>query len=131
MANQRSTDDHDILVNSIIGEEAEFRGEFKIKGLLRIDGTFQGLIESEGKVLVGKTGLVKTDIRAATVVVGGTVEGNIFASKRVTLLSSSRVQGDIVTPALILEEGVIFEGRCVINKTTPAASLQSAVPGEA
>ncbi|MCS7205952.1 MAG: polymer-forming cytoskeletal protein [Leptospiraceae bacterium] len=106
-----------VAVNSIIGEGSEFRGEFKVKNLLRIDGYFKGTIfTDEGKILIGRTGKVETDIKAAVVVVGGEVIGNILATKRVVLLSSSRVKGDIVTPALIVEEGCVFEGRCTINK---------------
>jgi cytoskeletal protein CcmA (bactofilin family) len=105
-----------LTINSIIGEGSEFRGEFKVKNLLRIDGYFKGTIITEGKVLIGKTGKVETDIKAGIVVVGGEVMGNILATKRVVLLSTSKVKGDIITPSLILEEGCIFEGRCTINK---------------
>ena len=107
-----------LLVNSIIGEGSEFRGEFKIKGLLRIDGYFKGLIETSGKVLVGETGQVDTDIISDIVVIGGRVNGSIFAKRQVKLLSSCRLQGDIITANLYLEEGAIFEGRCTINKHT-------------
>lgn len=103
-------------INSLIGEGSEFRGEFKIKDLLRIDGYFKGTIQTEGKVLIGKTGRVESDLQAGIVVIGGEVIGNILAKKRVVLLSTSRVKGDIISPSLILEEGCYFEGRCTINK---------------
>jgi cytoskeletal protein CcmA (bactofilin family) len=104
------------IVNSIIGEGSEFKGEFKINGLLRIDGKFKGTIETDGKVLIGKTGEATTDIRARVVVIGGTVRGNIFANERVILLTSGHINGNIITPSLIMEEGVTFEGNCIINK---------------
>ena len=106
----------DNLVNSIIGVGSAFKGEFKINGLLRIDGNFQGTIETEGKVLIGKTGEALTDIKAKLVVVGGTVKGNIFATERVILLSTGKVYGNIITPGLVMEDGVIFDGNCTINK---------------
>lgn len=105
-----------LILNSLIGEGSEFRGEFKVKDLIRIDGYFKGNIITEGKVLVGKTGVVETNIDAGTVVVGGEVRGNINADKRVVLLSTCRLYGDIVTGSLVIEEGVIFEGRCTINR---------------
>jgi len=105
-----------LVINSIIGEGSEFRGEFKVKNLLRIDGYFKGTILTEGKVLIGKTGKVESDVRAGIVVVGGELIGNILATKRVVLLSTSRVKGDIISPTLILEEGCIFEGRCTVNR---------------
>lgn len=105
-----------LIVNSIIGEGSEFRGEFKIRDLLRIDGYFKGTIITEGKVLIGKTGKVDTDIQAGIIVVGGEVRGNIFARKRIVLLSTCKLYGDLVTPSLIVEDGTIFEGRCTINR---------------
>lgn len=112
----------DNIVNSIIGEGSEFKGEFKINGLLRIDGRFHGTIETEGKVLIGQSGVVNTDIRARMVVVGGTVRGNIFATEKVIFLSTGKVTGNVITPSLIMEDGVKFEGNCTINKR-PEAQL--------
>ncbi len=106
----------DNIVNSIIGEGSDFKGEFKINGLLRIDGHFQGTIETEGKVLIGLTGEAVTDIKARLVVIGGAVRGNIFATERVIFLSTGVMKGNIITPSLIMEDGVKFEGNCTINK---------------
>ncbi|OHD67933.1 MAG: cell division protein [Spirochaetes bacterium RBG_16_49_21] len=106
----------DNIVNSIIGEGSDFKGEFKINGLLRIDGNFQGTIETDGKVLIGQSGSAVTDIKARLVVVGGSVRGNIFATERVIFLSTGVIKGNIITPSLIMEEGVKFEGNCTINK---------------
>ena len=106
----------DKIVNSIIGEGSEFKGEFTINGLLRIDGKFKGTIETEGKVLIGQTGEAITDIKANVVVVGGIVRGNIFATEKVIMLSTGKVEGNIITPGLIMEDGVVFEGNCTINK---------------
>jgi cytoskeletal protein CcmA (bactofilin family) len=109
------TDDH--IINSIIGEGSEFKGEFKINGLLRIDGRFTGTIATEGKVLVGQAGEALTDISAKIVIIGGKVKGNIFATERVVLLTTGDVKGNIITPSLIMEEGVRFDGNCVINRS--------------
>jgi len=110
----KQIDEHNI--NSIIGEGSEFRGEFTLNGLLRIDGMFKGTIETEGKVLIGQTGEAVTDIKAKIVVVGGIVRGNLFATERVIMLSTGQVKGNIVTPSLVMEDGVVFEGNCTINK---------------
>lgn len=108
--------DEDNIINSIIGAGSEFKGEFKINGLLRIDGKFQGTIDTHGKVLIGQSGDAITDIKAKLVVVGGKVSGNIYATERVILLSTGDVKGNIITPSLVMEEGVKFDGNCVINK---------------
>ncbi|MCL1911228.1 MAG: polymer-forming cytoskeletal protein [Leptospirales bacterium] len=116
MAGKSRKHDNDNIVNSIIGEGSEFKGEFKINGLLRIDGNFRGTIETSGKVLIGRTGNAMTDIKARLVVIGGTIKGNIFASERVVFLSTGKIIGNIITPSLVMEDGVSFEGNCTINR---------------
>jgi len=116
MANKNKKRDNDNIINSIIGEGSEFKGEFKINGLLRIDGNFRGTIETSGKVLIGRTGNAMTDIKARLVVIGGTIKGNIFASERVVFLSTGKIIGNIITPSLVMEDGVSFEGNCTINR---------------
>ena len=101
-----------ITVNSIIGEGTTFRGDFDLNGLLRIDGSFEGEILSKGKVLVGRHGsAVARIIKAETVIIGGKVKGDIIASQKVTILSTGQVDGDIETPRLIAEEGVLMNGQ--------------------
>lgn len=110
----------DAFVNSIIGEGTTLRGHFDLNGLLRIDGTFYGRVKTNGKVLVGKNGVAECEIVAATIVIGGKVKGDIFATERVCLLSTGELIGNIQTPRLVVEEGVIFQGKCQIieNKHT-------------
>jgi cytoskeletal protein CcmA (bactofilin family) len=103
------------FVNSIVGEGTRFNGELDLNGLLRIDGDFTGTIKTTGKVLVGKNGRAECTINASTVVVGGAVKGNIYSSERVIVLSSGMILGNIYTPRLIVEEGVILDGECIID----------------
>ena len=119
----RKQEDH--IVNSIIGEGSEFKGEFKINGLLRVDGKFTGTIVTDGKVLIGQAGEALTDIEARTVIIGGIVRGNIYATERVILLSTGKVTGNIITPGIVMEEGSIFEGQCVINKKADKSAKAS------
>ncbi|NOY09752.1 MAG: polymer-forming cytoskeletal family protein [Spirochaetes bacterium] len=110
------------FINSIIGEGTRFRGEFDLNGLLRIDGDFSGTIRTKGKVLVGSNGRAVCTIYGGTVVVGGIVNGNIFATEKVILLSTGMMIGNILTPRLIIEEGVLFNGNCRIE--TPQHSAR-------
>lgn len=103
------------VINSIIGRGTKFRGDFELNGLLRIDGAFEGTIESEGKVLVGENGSARARvIRARSVSIGGEVIGDIFATEKVTILSTGKVTGDIETPHLIAEEGVFLNGKVTV-----------------
>jgi len=117
MAKSNKKVDNPDIINSIIGEGSELKGEFKVSGTLRIDGVFAGEVHTDGKIIISQTGHVKTDLKGGIIVIGGTVEGNVYATKQVTLLKTAKLMGDIITPSLIVEEGVVFEGNCIINKS--------------
>jgi len=105
----------DIEAASTIGEESLFEGRFAIRGSLRIDGRFEGQALLVDQLQIGPKGRVKTNIVATSVVVEGLIIGNITSSRRILLLSTARVLGDIKTPELIIQDGVILEGRCTIS----------------
>ncbi|MBN2440657.1 MAG: polymer-forming cytoskeletal protein [Spirochaetales bacterium] len=104
------------VLNSIIGAGTRFKGEFDLNGLLRIDGDFSGIIRTKGKVLVGSNGRVECTMYAGTVVIGGIVRGDIFSTEKVTILSTGMVIGNIQSPRLVIEDGVILNGNCRIKK---------------
>lgn len=120
-----------VFINSIIGEGAKFKGSIALKGLFRIDGDFHGTIEKADKVLVGRNGRAQCSIHAGTVVVGGVVKGDIVSTKKVVVLSTGMVIGNISTPRLMVEDGVILDGKCKIlefsaqEKDEPAASSEA------
>lgn len=101
--------------NSIIGLNSHFEGRFAVKGAIRIDGKFEGEALIVDKVFIGPKGRVKTNIKASSVVIEGIVIGNIHATNRVLLLPTSRILGDIQTPELIIQNGTILKGRCIIS----------------
>ena len=104
-------------VNSIIGEGTRFKGEFELNGVLRIDGDFQGIVKNAARVLVGKNGRAEAIIHANEIFIGGIVKGDIYAMEYVKILASGILIGNIITPKLNIEEGVIFHGRCKIIQT--------------
>jgi cytoskeletal protein CcmA (bactofilin family) len=122
----------EVLVNSIIGEGTKFKGEFDLSGQLRIDGDFTGVVRTKGKVLVTKSGRAECTLNAGTVVVGGVVRGDIFSTEKVIILSTGLVIGNITTPRLIIEEGVVFNGSCrvVVPGVAEAARPASVVNGQ-
>jgi cytoskeletal protein CcmA (bactofilin family) len=105
----------DIDATTTIGEDSFFEGRFAIRGSLRIDGKFEGQALLVDQLQIGPKGKVKTNIIATSVVVEGLIVGAISASRRILLLSTARVLGDIKTPELIIQDGVILEGRCTIS----------------
>ena len=108
--------------NSTIGEKSFFEGKFLIKGSLRIDGKFEGEMLEVDQLVIGPMGKAKTNVKATNVVVEGMVIGNIFAKSRVYLLPNSKIFGDIRTPELIVQNGVILEGKCSISNNLDSNS---------
>ncbi len=109
-------DEQGILINSLVGDGTSFKGDLVLSGLLRIDGDFSGTIKTPGKVLIGKKGRVESTIVAGSVIIGGVVKGNIVAAEKVVILSSGLFIGNVTTPRLIVEDGVIMHGMCRIDK---------------
>lgn len=100
--------------SNVIGEKSFFTGAFNINGSLRIDGRFEGKTLKADQLYIGAEGRVKTTIDAVSVIVEGLIIGNINATSRVLLMPTAKVFGDIRTPELIIQNGVLLEGRCTI-----------------
>ena len=103
-------------ISTIIGNDCKVTGDVDAKGTIRVDGEFDGKIVSTDSVIVGKGGIVKGEIHAVHTAVSGTVEGNVFAKKKVELESGSRLIGDVESMSLVIEDGVFFEGRSKMRK---------------
>jgi len=103
------------VTNCIIGEGSIFDGRFYVNGSILIEGKFQGDIKTDDQLIVGPTGKVKTDIVARKVTVAGTLIGNITASEEVSLLHTGKILGNINTPKLTVEPGVVTEGKVTIT----------------
>lgn len=104
------------FINSLVGEGARFDGDISLGGLFRVDGDFSGRIRRADKVLIGKNGRAQCSIRAGTVVIGGVVKGDIVASHKVVILSTGMAIGNITSPRLYVEEGVVLHGSCTVNE---------------
>ena len=99
-------------VDSIVGQGTRLNGHVDLKGMLRIDGEFNGEVRASGQVLIGRTGRTECTVHAGTVIVAGVMRGNIVASELVELRSTATMSGTIHTPRLIVEDGGRFSGRC-------------------
>jgi len=93
-----------------LGEGAEFEGKLTFKGTVRIDATFKGSISTNDVLVVGEHARIDAEISCGTVVVHGEVNGNIKAKVAVELHQPAKVRGNIETPSLMVEKGVIVQG---------------------
>ncbi len=98
-------------IENIVGPTANFQGHLKAQGNVRIDGYFDGVVETTGNVIIGEAGKVQADIVAENVQVWGAVKGNVTARGRLEILPSGRVWGDIKVASLLVDEGGLFRGK--------------------
>jgi cytoskeletal protein CcmA (bactofilin family) len=112
-------------LTAFIDQGSEFSGKLNFKDTVRIDGRFEGEISSENTLIVGETGAVTATIKSQVVVISGEVHGEITASGQVVLHKTAKVDGNIHTARLVVEDGAVFTGRIEMNakaqKHAPAA----------
>lgn len=114
-------------IRAFLGEETSFEGKLIFEGTVRIDGKFQGEIHTDDVVIIGETAEISAEINAGEIVISGTVRGNIYARKSLEILTPGRVYGNIMTPKLSIQEGVIFEGTCRMEQTDASINAKVSV----
>ena len=92
--------------------DTTIEGAIKARGNLRIDGTLRGDLICEGRVVVGKSGLIEGQIKCQNAEIEGQIKANIVVSELLTLKSTAKLQGDMVTKKLAIEPGATFTGSC-------------------
>lgn len=97
-------------IETIIGKDTQLKGSIKAQGTIRIDGEFEGDIDSEQDIIIGESGRVTAKINARNVLISGVLQGNVNAAGRLELMSSGKLYGDIKANALIIGEGAVFKG---------------------
>jgi cytoskeletal protein CcmA (bactofilin family) len=103
-------------LTAFIDEGSEIEGKYTFHGTVMLNGKFSGEISSGDTLIIGEKGSVNATVRAGVVLISGEVIGNVFATDRVELRGTARVYGDVEAPVIVVEEGVLFEGRCKNTK---------------
>lgn len=108
---------------TVLGANCVIEGQLESKGNIRLDGTFTGTLEITGNVLVGETAKITADINARNISIAGAVRGNVNG-KKVQLLRTGRVWGDITATALTTEEGAFIDGKISMISSEPVEPLR-------
>jgi cytoskeletal protein CcmA (bactofilin family) len=108
-------------LNGFLDRGATFRGELEFEDTMRIDGKFHGTIHSKNELIVGESAHIEGDVHVGRIAISGTVVGKIVAAQRVEIHRNGKVYSDVDTPALVIEEGAIFQGNCVMGDRAGAA----------
>jgi cytoskeletal protein CcmA (bactofilin family) len=108
-----------------LGAGVTFRGELSFERFLRIDGSFEGELLSQGKVVVGPTGKVKANLNLREAIIEGIVEGNITVQEKLELRGEACVTGDIRAKSLCVDEGVSITGNLYVSPKETIVSEES------
>jgi len=95
-----------------IGKGSMVKGDIITDGDLRIDGTLKGTIRTQGRLVLGETGLIEGEIICQNALIAGTVKAKIQVSELLSLRANANLHGDIITNKLSVEPGANFTGSC-------------------
>jgi len=119
-------------INTLLGKGSEFEGKLTFEGTVRVDGKLSGEIFSDDVLVVGEGAEVHAEVDIGEIIIQGLVIGNIRAKRSVEIHAPGKVRGDITTPSLQIDKGVIFEGKCymegVADGTRPRPPSHSSTP---
>ncbi|WHZ28137.1 MAG: Polymer-forming bactofilin [Nitrospira sp.] len=113
---------------AFVGKDVEFKGIITYSGTVRIDGSLDGEIHTDGGLLVGPEAVIKAKVTAGTVVCHGTIHGDIQAKDQIVLCAPAVVQGSLTTPVLSMEEGVVFNGTLEMKPQAKVEVLREVGP---
>jgi len=108
-------------LSGFVGGGTVVTGEANFKAMMRVDGHLSGRVSSSsGTLIVGANGKVDANIEVAIAIIHGTINGDIIATQRLELGRAAKVNGNIQTPSLVIEQGAVFEGSCKMVQMTAA-----------
>ena len=119
-------------INTLLGKGSEFEGKLTFEGTVRVDGKLSGEIFSDDVLVVGEGAELHAEVDIGEIIIQGLVVGNIRAKRAVEIHAPGKVRGDITTPSLQIDKGVIFEGKCFMEgiadgtRPRPSASVPPA-----
>ena len=111
--------------HTILGREARFSGKLTFEGAVRIDGHFEGEVFTNDVLLVGPTAEIRAELNVGSVIIHGYVEGNVKAKESVEIKAPGRLRGNVITPNLVIERGVTFDGTCRMSGDADVVPMKS------
>jgi cytoskeletal protein CcmA (bactofilin family) len=99
-------------IDTVIGKETSMKGTLEAKGIIRIEGAYEGEIITQSDIIVGENAVVKANVKCSNITLAGRLEGKITAGNKFDIRSSGVMLGDVSAAVLSVEEGAFFSGNC-------------------
>jgi len=110
---------------TVIGADANFKGELSFDKSVRIEGNFEGQIHSKGTLHIAEGASVSANVEATNVKIEGTCKGNLTVAEKLHMLASAKVEGDLRTSRLEISDGAIFVGNVVVGQSASGTGASS------
>lgn len=114
--------------SSVCSQNANWQGTLKIEGSVRVNGQLSGEIEARDTVFVAESARVDAKVRANSVIIAGSFQGQVYCSERLEILPTGRVTGEVTTRSLVVHEGAFAEGQVHMTSEAQAAAPEPAPP---
>jgi cytoskeletal protein CcmA (bactofilin family) len=119
---------------SVLGATLVFKGELRADEDFVLQGRVEGSIQHSKNLTIGTEGFVKGDSRASTIIVDGTIEGDLYALDSISLRATAKVQGNLLAPRISIADGATFNGKVDMASATRAvrhmSGRQASLPEE-
>ncbi|PLX94224.1 MAG: hypothetical protein C0621_05775 [Desulfuromonas sp.] len=103
-------------IKAFLGPGSSFEGKLTFDEIVRMDGHFRGEIVSRDTLIVGETADIQAEVNVGSLILSGKFKGNIKAVGKVELRNPAQIEGDIETPVLVVEEGVVMNSQISMTK---------------
>lgn len=117
-------------INAFLGTGTNYHGKLNFQGAVRIDGSFQGEVSSDGTLVVGREAVVEGQVHVGQLVLSGTIRGEVDAKEKVVLHKTAQLIGNIKTPSLVVEEGAKLEGKLDMGTLSTVDEVAESVTSE-
>jgi cytoskeletal protein CcmA (bactofilin family) len=114
---------------NLIAAGTVFEGKLRTPGSIRIDGRIMGEVTATQNVSIGSSGDIDGNVVAKNITVGGKISGTISAQEKLVLEQKAVVRGDIRAAKLVIDEGALFDGKCLMSEAKPMPNLVELKPG--
>jgi cytoskeletal protein CcmA (bactofilin family) len=116
--------------NAYLGKNSLLEGKLTLEGVFRLDGKVQGEIFHQGTLIMSETAVVKGKIEVSALILNGMVEGEVHARERIEIHAKGRLWGTISTPALVIQDGGVFEGNCKMGRKPVDENVREGVESQ-
>lgn len=104
--------------STVIADGVKIKGEISGRAEIVIEGEVEGRLDVQAPVVIGPGGIVRGDVVAKAVRVGGRLVGNVKADERFELEPNGRIEGDVTAPRVVIAEGAFFKGKVEMTGST-------------